>query len=290
MGEAEKSYLGGILKLAKWKDEARAEGNRPKPEPSYSEPPTGTVHGHVQGKLHKPPRVQVQTRPQRPRNRLRKSAASLMTITQPPVALFVLEFEPYTNLVEPGRVLGIYSTFDAVTLGALHHGAYAFSREGLVDGSEYLTSTGRIKLVQTTVQYGGVRATLPERSRSLDGEPLRLDIPHPDSQEEGPREPCNEQSVVYLAVRQASKTASWIGVYQDKSLAWGACLKDKALCAMSDTLCDEKRSIGLNNMPQVSGRLMRAGRFTWKVEQHVIDASAPAPAPAPSPSPAAPSI
>jgi hypothetical protein len=296
MGGRDSGYLGGILNFSRWKQEAKWEEKEPRR--SHSEPPTGTGRRRGQGKLYKTPPAQMPERPrterpdtehpyaprprvdqpraepplERPRNRLRKSMISLVTIPQPATSLFVLEYEPYPHLVQPGKVLGIYSTFDAVTLGALKHGAYTFSREGMLDGSEYLSPTGRIRLVQTTVQYSGTKAMLPERSRSLDGEPLRLDIPHPESQEEKPRDLSVPREPVYLAVRQGPNAASWIGVFEDKSLAWGACLKDKAMCATSDELCDEKRSIGLNNMPQVSGRLVGSGRFTWMVKQHIIDA------------------
>jgi hypothetical protein len=189
--------------------------------------------------------------------------------------LFVLEFEPYPHLSQPSKVLGVYSTFDTVTLGAFKHGAYTFSREGLLDGSEYLNPTGRIRIVPTNVQLSGVRAIVPERSRSLGGQPMRLDIPHPESQAEIPIEAASTKEAVYVAVREGPSGASWIGVFKDKSLAWGASLKDKAMCAMADTLCDEERSIGVNNMPQVSGRLVGSGRYLWKVEEHHIDGADP---------------
>ncbi|EAT90618.1 hypothetical protein HBI56_157950 [Parastagonospora nodorum] len=285
MGGRDNGYLGGLWGFAKRKHEAKVEEK--KPRRSHSEPPADTERRRRQGKLHKPPQAGIKppltgTEPERlrlerPRNRLRKSFISLTTILQPAPDLFVLEYEPYPHLVRPGKVLGIYSTFDAVTLGALKHGAYTFSREGLLDGSEYLSSTGRIKLVQTTVQRSGMKAMLPPRSRSLDGEPIRLDIPHPKFQVDESKEVPAMHEVVYLAARKGPTAASWIGVYEDKSLAWGACLKDKAMCAIADTLCDEERSIGIHNMPQISGRLVGSGRFTWMVEKHIIDRSEPEP-------------
>lgn len=279
MGRKDDWRVSGIFNLAKWMHEERLDEK--KQRRSYSEPPAGTGRRHGQGKLHKPPQVQPQ--PERPRNRLRKNIISMAIIPQLAPTLFVLEYAPYPHVVQQNKVLGIYSTFDTVTLGALKHGAYTFSRSGLLDGSEYLSPTGRIKLVSTTVQTSGVKAMLPERSRSLDGEPLRLDIPHPETQEEEPKKVSAPRKAVYLSVRQGPTAASWIGVFEDKSLAWGACLKDKAMCTISDSISDEQRSIGVNNMPQISGRLRGSGIFTWLVEQHIIDASEPKPNEGPMP-------
>jgi hypothetical protein len=263
MGLRGDGNLGGICGYAKSKYEKRV-GEREQKR-SCSAPPSG--RRNVYGKLHKPP--QVQTTPERPRNRLRKHVVTLTMTSQPTTALFVLKYEPYSHLNQPGKVLGVYSTFDSVTLGAFKHGAYTFSREGLLDGSEYLSPTGRIKIVQTTVQQSGVKVIVPERTCSLDGEHVRLDIPHPQSREE-PEEVPIPREAVYLAVRQGSNTASWIGLFSDKTLAWGACLKDKAMCSTTGELCDEKRGVGVKNMPQVSGRLVGSGRYTWLVEEHAI--------------------
>jgi hypothetical protein len=263
MGPIGDAKLGGICGYAKSKYEKRV-GEREQKR-SCSAPPTRRSNGY--GKLHKPP--QVQTTPERPRNRLRKNVVSLAVTSQPTSALFVLEYEPYPHLTQPGKVLGVYSTFDSVTLGAFKHGAYTFSREGLLDGSEYLSPTGRIKIVQTTVQQSGVKVIAPERTCSLDGEHVRLDIPHPQSQEE-PKEEPKATEAVFLAVRQGPSAASWVGAFSDKDLAWGACLKDKAMCTAMGALCDEQRSVGARNMPRVSGRLVGSGRYTWLVEEHVI--------------------
>jgi hypothetical protein len=269
MSQKDEGKLSGLCGLAKLKFEERVEAK--KQRRSYSEPPgTGRLNSH--GKLHKPPQVpKVSEVSERPRNRLRKQVVSQVILSPPTIALFVLEYEPYPHLSQPSKVLGVYSTYDTVTLGAFKHGAYTFSREGLLDGSEYLNPTGRIRIVPTNVQQNGVRAMVPERSQSVGGEPMRLDIPHPESQSEVPIESATAKEAVYVAVREGPSGASWIGVFQEKSLAWGASLKDKAMCAMADTLCDEQRSIGVNNMPQVSGRLVGSGRYVWKVEEHRID-------------------
>ncbi|KAH7406919.1 hypothetical protein DE146DRAFT_753461 [Phaeosphaeria sp. MPI-PUGE-AT-0046c] len=266
MGRMDDGNLGGICGYAKSKYEERVAEK--KQRRSYSEPPS-VGHRHGQGKLHKPP--QPQSMLERPRNRLRKQFVAPAFAAQPTNLLFVLEYEPYPHLTQPSKVLGVYSTFDAVTLGALQHGAYTFSREGILDGSEYLSPTGRIKIVQTDVQRSGVKVVVPERSHSLDGEHVRLDIPHPQSQEERASKVDGPRRAVYLAVREDVRSASWIGVYEDKSLAWGACLKDKAMCTVAHTLSKEVTNIGDKNMPQVSGRLGGLGRVTWMTQEYQVD-------------------
>lgn len=268
--------LGSIFGYAKSKYEDRIEQKRRRR--SHSEPGSGTPgRSRGPGKLHKPPKVRAVS--EKPRNRLRKPVPLQPHVQEPTINVFVLEYEPYPHSIEPGQVLGVYSTFNSVTSGAFAHGAYTFSREGLLDGNEYLSPTGRIKLVKTTVQRTGVRAPVPERSDSPQGEQVRLDIPHPESQETNFAQAVQEndkhaaRDTVCLAIRAGPQSASWIGVFADKSLAWGACLKDKAMCAVSGTLCDEVRTIGANNMPQVTGRLVGSGRFTWKVEEREIDES-----------------
>ncbi|KAH7081056.1 hypothetical protein FB567DRAFT_119122 [Paraphoma chrysanthemicola] len=274
MGRKDDRMVGGLCGYAKSMYEARVEDKKRRRTQSEPAGAGGRQQGY--GKLHKPPQVRPNVRPppEKPRNRLRKSATH-HTLHPAAPGVFILEFEPYPNSSQPGKVLGAYSTFDAVTLGALEHGAYTFSREGLLDGSEYLSSTGRIKIVRTTVQLNGTRAVVPERSRNVDGEHVRLDIPHPESQTAISEEPANTNSV-FLAIREGPHSASWIGAFVDKSLAWGACLKDRAMCAASYTISEEGRSIALGNMPQLTAKLEGGsanGRYTWMVQAHVINAS-----------------
>lgn len=281
MDSKDENKLGGICGYARSKFEERAEHRRKRRSLSES----GVAPRGSTKKLRKPP--QVRSVSEKPRNRLRKPIALAPTPTQqlhayasaPTIDVFVLEYEPYPQSVEPGNVLGVYSTFNAVTFGAFTHGAYTFSREGLLDGHEYLSPTGRIKLVRTTVQNVGVRAPVPERNDSLQGSHVRLDIPHPESQPHDPDQTpsANKKPIfrdtVFVVIRTGPRAASWIGVFADKSLAWGACLKDKAMCETSAPLCEEVRAIGDGNMPEVSGRLVGTGRFTWKVVEHAIDQS-----------------
>jgi len=276
MGHESNGELGSICRYAKSKYEERVEQKRGRR--SQSAP---NVAGRAStSKLLKSPKPQaVRTVSEKPRNRLRKQTASQLPLNEPTLDLYVLEFEPDKSTTEPGKVLGIYSSFDSVTLGALKHGAYTFSREGILDGNEYLSRTGRIKFVKTSVQHAGVRAHISKRSISPSGGQVRLDIPHPASAENRANSAAPENAsipphdTVFVASRTGPRAASWIGVFASKSLAWGACLKDKALCAVTMPLVEEVRSIGPKNMPHVSGRLAGTGRFTWGVEEHAIDGS-----------------
>jgi len=196
----------------------------------------------------------------------------------PPTAyLFVLEYDPYPHNAQPSTFLGVYSSIDTVTAAAFRHGAYSFSREGLLDGSEYLSPTGRIKIVSHAVQSIGVSAVLPEDSTSpkqADG-PMRLDIPHPqaprfDSQQDISR-PRTSDETVFLALHEGPKSAFCVGLYTTKALAWGACLKDKAWLEVSDSLVEEERGVCEGDMPQVSARLVGSGRHRWVVKAFDVD-------------------
>lgn len=240
------------------------------------------VNSQVYGKLHKPPFIEALH--ERPRKRLQKRNTTSSDIQQSKhnkqqqpqssKSVFVLEYDPYPYDTKPGSFLGVYSTIDTVTAGAFRHGAYTFSREGLIDGSEYLSPNGRIKIVSNTVQHSGPTAVVPEKTKSLNGEPVRLDIPHPGSRKTEvqaqtlPAEPKND---VFLAVHESPQNAFCIGVFRTKSLAWGACLKDKAWLAWSDELVEEQRSIREGNMPETSARLVGRGRQSWFVKGCEVD-------------------
>jgi hypothetical protein len=254
-----------ICGYAKTKYEERAEDKRRTRSSSAPATPSRTPK---YGKLHKPP--SVRSFHERPRNRLQKRNTSILLLPRPTLDLFLLESETYPYKTRPSEFLGVYSTLNSVTLAAFKHGAYTFSREGVLDGSEYLSPTGRIKIISLAVQGVGAKAAGPEQSRNLDGGPVRLDIPHPGAQMK--ETPSNgNKNLVYLAIRQGPHEASCIGVFVDKSVAWGACLRDKAMCALSFTLRDEEKGIGLNNMPQVTSRLVGSGRHVWHVEEHRIE-------------------
>ncbi|KAG9191464.1 hypothetical protein G6011_10198 [Alternaria panax] len=235
------------------------------------------------GKLHKPPKVEsLHERQERPRNRLQKrSPPGLVSVISPPVNFFALEYDPYPYNTQPSQFLGVYSSINTVTAGAFRHGAYTFSREGLLDGSEYLSPTGRIKIVSHSIQSTGVTAVVPEdKSQKFDDGVMRLDIPHPnsqptarfDSQQDLSKKEVSKDAV-FLALHEGPQSAFCIGLFISKTLAWGACLKDKAWLEWSDPLAEEERSVEENDMPRVSARLVGSGRHAWFVRAFEVDGS-----------------
>lgn len=281
----------------------KMEQSELRPKRSLSEPMiTGGHQGNA--KLSKPPKVEILR--ERPRNRLQKRSsaiASMLTpypahlgFSTPTIALYLLEYEPYPYNTLPSEFLGVYSTVDSVTAGAVEHGAYTFSREGLLDGSEYLNATGRIKIQSQMVQQSGTEAAVSIRSHSLDERPTkqsipsRSDIPHPDSRSNtltrsdvthpgaqstrSLRSMKNPKETVYLAIRQGPTAAHCLGVFARPSLAWGACLKNKASCALSATLSEEVRDVDVDGMSKVTARLHGCGQHTWSVVAKEVDTSA----------------
>jgi hypothetical protein len=268
---------------------------------SSSEPVITGGH-QSNAKLSKPPKVEVLH--ERHRNRLQKRSSALhptltpypshLGVPTPTTALYVLEYEPYPYNTLPSEFLGAYSSVDSVTAGAIAHGAYTFSREGLLDGSEYLNATGRIKIQSQAVQQSGTEAPVSIRSHSLDepptneGGPVRSDIPHPDSRSNTLTRPDimhpgalstmslgnvqKPRDTVYLAIRQGPTAAHCLGVFARPSLAWGACLKNKASCNLSATLSEETRDVDVDGMPKVAARLHGCGQHTWSVAAKEVDA------------------
>jgi len=257
------------------------------------------IVGGYQGnaKLSKPPKVQ--SLHERPRNRLRKqnTAMNLLTpypaclgFSAPAKTLHILEEEPYPYNALPSVFLGVYSTVDAVTNGAIEYGAYTFSRGGLLDGSEYLNAVGRIRIQTQVLQESGTEAGFSIRSQSLDEQSarrsllVRSDIPHPHSTLDlthigaqsmtSLRDAGNANETVYLAVRQGPTAAYCLGVYARPSLAWGACLKNKASCALSSTLSEEARDIDADGLPRATARLHGCGQHVWFVTAKDVDATA----------------
>lgn len=269
---------------------------------SSSEPMIAGGH-QSNAKLSKPPKVEILH--ERPRNRLQKrNVASSLMLTpyptylgfiEPTAALYVLEYEPYPYNTVPSEFLGAYSSVDSVTAGAIEHGAYTFSREGLLDGSEYLNATGRIKIQSQPVQRSGTEAPLSIRSHSLDerpkkqDDPIRSDIPHPASRSNtltkpyiahpgahsttSLRDTTKSKEIVYFAIRRGPTAAHCLGIFATASLAWGACLKNKASCALSATLSEETRDADAEGMPQVTARLHGCGQHIWSVVAKEVDAS-----------------
>lgn len=259
------------------------------------------VGGHQgNAKLSKPPKVE--SLHARSRNRLQKRSDTGLPMLTPHAArlglipqtttLYVLEYEPYPYNTVPSKFLGVYSTVDTVTAGAIEHGAYSFSRDGLLDGTEYLSPNGRIKIQPQKVQHTGTEATISVCSHSLDGVPerqpvpTRSDIPHPDSQKDksstqrlGAQSTASlvdlskAKQTVFLGIRLGPTTAYCLGVFARPNLAWGTCLKNKASCALTATLSEECRNIDADGLPYASGRLHGRGQHVWFVMAQEVDAS-----------------
>lgn len=269
---------------------------------SLSEPIIAGGH-QDNAKLSKPPKVEILHG--KNRNRLQKRTTTVLPVltpyptrlgfTTPSTTLYVLESEPYPYNTFPSEFLGVYSTVDSVTAGAIEHGAYTFSREGLLDGSEYLSPNGRIRIHTQAVHRSGTEVAVSTRSHSLDGRPetsnnlVRSDIPHPNSRSNtlsyttahlgaqnitGRRVADKPRETVFLGLRQGPIAAHCLGVFASSSLAWGACLKDKASCAMAGTLSEESREVDADGMPRAFGRLHGHGQHIWVVVAKEVDASA----------------
>lgn len=251
--------------------------------------------GHqANAKLSKPPKVELIHG--RPRNRLQKRSATPYSPRPGTAALsttlYILEHERYPYNTSPGEFLGVYSTVDSVTAGAIEHGAYTFSRGGLLDGTEYLSPSGRIKIHTRPVLRSGTEAAI---SHSPGGDPkgqhelVRSDIPHPNSRSNTlsyttphPRAQSmtdlgttsKPREVVFLGIRQGPIEARCLGIFASASLAWGTCLKNKASCAMASMLSEESREVDAEGLPRASGRLHGYGLHTWVVVAKEVDSSA----------------
>lgn len=255
--------------------------------------------GGLQGKakLSKPP--PLASLHERPRNRLRKRGTTMgIAFTAPATQLQVLEEEPYPYNTLPSRFLGIYSTINSVTNGAIEHGAYTFSREGVLNGSEYLNGTGRIRIQTQLLQDSGTDVVVSLRSHSPQEQPARLsgpvrsdvahptslsetliqttrqDVPHPAAQSTTSlRDPSEPKQIVFLAVREGPTAAHCLGVFTRASLAWGACLKNKASCGLSRTLDQEVQEVDADGMPRATARLHGCGQHVWFVAAKEVDAT-----------------
>lgn len=273
MGRNELGELGGICGYARVKYDERV-AVRHRRRRSSSEPAAMVGRTHSYSKLHKPPTIQ--NLHERPRNRLQKRSLTPSVVgVQLPVLLYVLEYEPYPYNTQPSRFLGVYSSINTVTASAICNGAYTFSREGVWDGTEYLSATGRIKILSQRVERRGMRAAVPGsgRSKSLYGEHVRLDIPHPSaSQEEVRVRPRDEErEEVFMAVHEGPQAAVCIGVFAEMALAWGACLKSKAVYAVQGMLRDEELCVVEENMPKAMARVVGSGYHKWFVQGYGID-------------------
>lgn len=262
------------------------------------------VGGHQDNaKLSKPPKVE--SLHGRPRNKLQKRSAAVLPmltsypprlgVAEPSTTLYILEHERYPYNTSPSEFLGVYSTVDSVTAGAIEHGAYTFSRGGLLDGTEYLSLSGRIRIHTRPVLQSGTEAAVLIGNHILGGDPkgqnelIRSDIPHPNSRSNTlsyntshPRArsmtdlgtSSKPRETIFLGIRQGPTEAHCLGIFASASLAWGACLKNKASYAIASILSEESREVDTDGLPRASGRLHGYGLHTWVVVAKEVDSSA----------------
>jgi hypothetical protein len=225
-------------------------------------------------RLTKPPRIHVHIQ-HRPLSRKRLNQRAGNTLAKPgshrhPYStLFLLQYHQYPYDISPGTLLGVFASIHTVTAAAISHGAYAFSRDGMRDGSEYLTANGRIRIAPYHVQHHGVQATLPqrhtrhavpERTPAID----RRTIARTYEKNDGRRP-------VFLALELSSAALICMGLFTERKRAWGVCLKQKALCEREVPLQNEVQWADQDDLPHARARVQGRGWHEWRVEAFVVD-------------------
>lgn len=224
--------------------------------------PTASDERSCYAKLSKPPKVKSRKLPTA--RRLQKRLPYTSSNQQQPSTIYILQFEAYPYNTVPAVILGVFSNIDTVTAGAISHGAYAFSREGLHDGSEYLSPTGRIRIFSEEVQQSVVKAAAVAAPRQGGY------IPHSDRRIEAERED-ERRPRLFLAIRQVSSKTSCIGFFTEKIKAWTACVKDQAMMASSESLLEETRWSDEKGMPYIRGKIEGNGSLLWFVGAFEVD-------------------
>ncbi|KAF2008921.1 hypothetical protein BU24DRAFT_359383, partial [Aaosphaeria arxii CBS 175.79] len=190
-----------------------------------------------------------------------------------PISIYLLHYEPYPYTTQPGKILGVYSTFNAVTTAAINHGAYAFSREGMLDGSEYLNPTGKIRIVPREIQRHGLEVPLPLRHGNRSHMQLELvssNVRRARSRTTG--DPgIDTYGTVFAVIHQSPESSVCMGVFASRQRAWGACLKSQAFFCAKVRLQDEIRWIDEDNMPRTRGRIPGVGIHEWSVASFKVD-------------------
>ncbi|PSN74892.1 hypothetical protein BS50DRAFT_615685 [Corynespora cassiicola Philippines] len=220
---------------------------------------------HTCGKLSKPPKYQS-PRKRPPRNKLQKRGLTPSEIQLPPI-VYILQYEPYPYKTSPGSFLGVFSNFNKVTTGAILNGAFTFSREGLLDGNEYLNSTGRIKILSTQIEREGVEIPLPSPIRDEDSIRERGGSRRGAGSDRG----SHPSRKVYLAVYKSPTETVCIGAFSRKKKAWGACLKDQTKLSSNTRLQEITRLLDENDLPTAKGRIPGDGWYHWTVEEYDVD-------------------
>jgi hypothetical protein len=210
-------------------------------------------------RLSKPPKVQSRKLPTT--RRLQKRMSKFPPAPLPTPTIYLLQFEAYPYNTIPAEILGVFSNINKVTSAAINYGAYAFSREGLYDGSEYLTPSGRLRILSEDFHQPIVKAKQPRKEEY---------IPHPNSQVETARQE-EARKTVFIALRQVASNTSCIGLFGEKIKAWTACVKDQAMSTSSESLLEETRWSDENGMPYIRGRIEGSGSHLWFVSGFEVD-------------------
>lgn len=231
-------------------------------------------------RLSKPPRVHV--RKQIARNKLQKRPKKNSTTHAVTPHVFLLQYEQYPYNTQPGTFLGAFSTFQAVTTAAFKHGAYAFSKDGVHDGTEYLSKTGRIKILPSRIQHTESRVKLPKArqpsTRQPNGDVIREESParvspprvRPDEHATGPI-PIDGKHGVLVAVHQSPTGIFCIGAFTNRRAAWAACLKHEASLFDKNPLQEVDKWRDEFQMPRMKAREVGKGWHEWFVVVQSID-------------------
>lgn len=249
---------------------ARSEETRRRA--SHEVPISHTVlRQHSTRRLSKPPRVH--TRKQAPGKRLQKRVRNSITQLLPP-PVFLLQYERYPYNTQPGTLLGVFSSVEAVTTGAIKHGAYAFSRGGIHDGTEYLSPTGKIKIIPQNIQRTGFEAAMPRRKHSRVSHASQPNAHREPRVVENPSQAhiaIDGREGILVAVHESPTGIFCIGAFTERRRAWGACLKHKASLPFSNVLQEESRWIDEFDLPRMKARKVGTGWHRWYVIAHRID-------------------
>ncbi|KAF2271602.1 uncharacterized protein EI97DRAFT_351733, partial [Westerdykella ornata] len=222
-------------------------------------------------RLTKPPKLHP--RKHSHRKKLQKRVKRKSSDRVAPLSVFVLQYEKYPYYTEPGLILGAYSSIGTVTNAAIEHGAYAFSKEGMRDGTEYLSPSGRIKILKRTIQRVGPRAPMP-KGRHPEFHKERPDsTPKPSGAGEEPKAPVaiDGKEGVLVAVHRSPTGIFCIGAFTERKRAWGACLKHRFTPPFSEFAEENDGWVDEYQMPHVRAREIGAGWHEWFVVPYKID-------------------
>jgi hypothetical protein len=215
--------------------------------------------------------------------------------------LYLLQYEKYPYKTTPGILLGAFSSLQSVTNAAFQHGAFAFSRDGLKNGMEYVSKGGRMRICEVLVKgkAGSVRS-----KHSMKGKEKRK---HPTSVTEGDKagraapsvnnpDACKRKNYsariaidgttgVLVATHQSPHDLSILGAFTERRKAWAACRKhrdrpefaqfvDVGECSDVNSerpAVEGGRSSKDAELPSMSAREVGVGRHEWKVTAWRID-------------------